>query len=233
MGMDIVDMVLDIEERFGISLPDVECQNVITVDDCYQLVLSKLDKADQTKCLTSATFYRIRRVIADTLGVDKRTLKPDTPLQDLLPVETRRTLWASIGQRLVLQLPELGRSPGWEPILIGVPLLSLIVPLVLAAMDILEMGEFVAIAASGIFVTWVLARATEPLKKYFHPESLTLGALTKTVLALNVGSLSSNQEGLSKNDVYTILLEIIADNTGLSADEIKPHHAFIDDLRMD
>ena len=89
MGMDIVDMVLDVEERFGISLPDVECQNVATVEGLHQLVLSKLDKADQMKCLTSATFYRIRKVIAETIEADKRTLRPDTALQEMLPIEKR------------------------------------------------------------------------------------------------------------------------------------------------
>ena len=187
MGMDIVDMVLDVEERFGISLSDVECQNVVTVNDLYRLVLSKLGNADQTKCLTSATFYRIRKVIAEVLSVDKRTLKLDTQLRELLPIEKRKALWVIISQKLTLKLPELWRGPGWEPTLIGTPLLSLIVPAVLASMDILETWEFYTIAALGILVTYGLAKATQPLKKYFHPESLTLGALTKTVMALNVG----------------------------------------------
>jgi hypothetical protein len=233
MGMDIVDMVLDVEERFGISLPDVECQNVVTVDDLNQLVFSKLGKADQTKCLTSATFYRIRKVIAETVGIDKRTLKPETQLQELLSIEQRRELWASIGDRLALELPELSRSPGWDRTLFAIPVLSLVVPLVLASMDVLKIEESFTIAVLGTLVTYGLAKATEPLKKYFHPESLILGSLTKTVLALNVGSLTAGQDGLNKNDVYTILLEIIADNTGLSVEEIKPHHAFIDDLCMD
>ena len=233
MGLDTVELVLDIEERFGISLPDEECQDVITVDDCYQLVLPKLNKADQEKCLTSATFYRIRKVIADAIGIDKRTLKPDTPLQKLLPVDDRRMLWTSIGQRLALELPELNRSPGWNRTLIGIPLLNLIAALVLALMSILEIEKFFIIVALGFVGTWILSIATESSKKYFQPESLTLGALTKTVLALNVGSLNAEQEGLSKNDVYTILLEIIADNSGVKVEEIEPHHAFIDDLNMD
>lgn len=233
MGLDTVELVLDIEERFGISLPDEECQNVVTVEDCYQLVLSKLDKADPTKCLTSATFYRIRKVIADILGVDKRTLKPDTLLQELLPIEQRRELWGTISQRLALELPDLSRSPGWDGALFAIPVLSLVIPLVLAAMDILETLEFFTIAALGIFATYGLAKATQPLKKYFHPQSLTLGALTKTVLALNFSQLSSELTVWNEKDVYDILLEIIVEHTGLSVKDIQPQHAFIDDLNMD
>jgi len=197
MGLDTVELVLDVEESFGISLPDEECQKVTTVNDLHQLVQPKLDQADQKKCLTSAIFYRVRKVIADVIGVDKRTLKPDTVLQELLPIESRREWWTSISQKLALKLPELWRGPGWEPVLIGIPLLSFIVPLVLDVMNILETVEFFAIAVFGIFVTWVLADVTQPLKKHFHPETLTLGALTKTVLALNVGSLSTGGEGLN------------------------------------
>ena len=172
-------------------------------------------------------------MIAETLRIDKRKLKPDSLLRELLPLESRRDLWASISERLALNLPELWRGPGWDRVLFAIPVLSLVVPLALAAMHFLETVKFFAIAALGIFVTWVLAKVTQQLKKYFHPKSLTLDALTKNMMALNVGSLSAGEEGLNKNDVYIVLLEIIADNTGLSVEEIKPHHAFIDDLNMD
>lgn len=233
MGLDTVELALEVEERFGISLPDEECQKVTTVDDLYQLVLSKLDKADPTKCLTSATFYRVRKGIADVIGVDKRTLKPDTPLQELLPLESRRDLWASISERLALNLPKLWRGPGWGRTLVGIPVLSLIVPLVFAAMDVLKIEESFTITLLGILATYGLAKVTQPLKKYFHPKSLTLGALTKTVLALNFSKLSADCKSWNEKDIYDSLLEVIEDNAGIKKEDIQPHHAFIDDLNMD
>ena len=43
MGLDTVELVLRTEEVFGISLPDEECERIITVGDLYRLVLNKLN----------------------------------------------------------------------------------------------------------------------------------------------------------------------------------------------
>ena len=43
MGLDTVELVLRTEEVFGISLPDEECEQIVTVGDLYRLVLTKLN----------------------------------------------------------------------------------------------------------------------------------------------------------------------------------------------
>jgi acyl carrier protein len=43
MGLDTVEIVLRTEEVFGISLPDDECEQFVTVGDLYKAVLTKLD----------------------------------------------------------------------------------------------------------------------------------------------------------------------------------------------
>jgi hypothetical protein len=42
MGLDTIEVVLCVEEVFGLSLPDDECGRIVTVGDLYRLVLSKL-----------------------------------------------------------------------------------------------------------------------------------------------------------------------------------------------
>jgi acyl carrier protein len=56
MGLDVVEIVLRVEETFGVDLPNDELGSVATVGDLYQLLLSRLD-GDQT-------FYPASRLIA-------------------------------------------------------------------------------------------------------------------------------------------------------------------------
>lgn len=43
MGLDTVEIVLRVEETFGVDLPNVEIELVATVGDLYKLLLSVLD----------------------------------------------------------------------------------------------------------------------------------------------------------------------------------------------
>lgn len=61
MGLDFVELVMAIEENFGIMIPDEEAGRVETVGDLYKLVISKMQQTSDKRCLTSAAFYRIRR----------------------------------------------------------------------------------------------------------------------------------------------------------------------------
>jgi hypothetical protein len=42
MGLDIVQLVMQVEETFSLDLPNDECEQVRTVGDLYRLVLKKL-----------------------------------------------------------------------------------------------------------------------------------------------------------------------------------------------
>ena len=43
MGVDTVEIVLRTEEMFNVDLPDDECSRIVTIDDLYRVLLSKLE----------------------------------------------------------------------------------------------------------------------------------------------------------------------------------------------
>lgn len=82
-----------------------------TVGDLHSLVLSKLDARDAKCCLTSAAFYRTRRAIIGTLGMERREIRPSTPREAILPRSNRRKNWHRIQASMKLKVPDL-RHPG-------------------------------------------------------------------------------------------------------------------------
>jgi len=111
MGLDAVELILAVEDAFQIHIADDESGNVLTVGDLHNLVVSKLQGQESKRCLTSAAFYGTRRGIVDTLRIDRREVRPATPLEVILPRNSRREKWGSIQTAMKLKLPDL-QHPG-------------------------------------------------------------------------------------------------------------------------
>lgn len=107
MGLDIVEIVLTVEERFGILMPDSDMPQIETVGEFYTYILNALARQNTEQvCLTSATFYQLRRGLVE-LGIARTEIRPTTSLTALLPARTRRIKWKKLGQRTGKRLPVL------------------------------------------------------------------------------------------------------------------------------
>ena len=108
MGLETVELVMDVEESFEISIPDEKAQDIVTVGDLFEFVKSRAKRAPARTCLTAATFYDVKRALRDR-GISQR-FGPSTHLADILPSGERRSFWNSLGNGMQLKLPELERS---------------------------------------------------------------------------------------------------------------------------
>lgn len=63
MGLDAVEIVMEVEESFGITIPEDRAGNVRTVGDLYAIVLdlTKDINRDNSVCVTASTFRSLRR----------------------------------------------------------------------------------------------------------------------------------------------------------------------------
>src|SRR4051812_46724955 len=113
MSLDLVELVMDIEQKFGVVIPDDSAERLRTVGDTYQFLLRAREKALEGACASSAAFYRARRALCAHLGLTRRSVAPSSALEELLPTEGRRRHWHRF--RAALQpfaLPGL-RRPLW------------------------------------------------------------------------------------------------------------------------
>jgi hypothetical protein len=87
MGLDGVELVMAIEEKFGVSISDPEAEKVLTVGDMRRMVHSKLTVTDESTCLTQQAFHLIRRHAIQLFDVQRRAVTPDAFFADIVPKE--------------------------------------------------------------------------------------------------------------------------------------------------
>lgn len=121
MGLQWVELVIAVEERFGTELPDEELGErfdtgrMRTVGDLQEMIEQKLRQQEGVwkapcVCPTSAAFYQMRRSLMNAFGVTRGSVRPGTRLESLLPRQGRREQWRRLGEVTALPLSSLDPS---------------------------------------------------------------------------------------------------------------------------
>jgi hypothetical protein len=236
MGLDYVELVMAIENKFAIYISDEEAGNVRTIGDLYRVVLSKVggeSKGEPGQCLTSIAFYRARRGLVDTLGLDRRDVRPSTTLEPILPWRKRRRLWTSIQAKTELRIPSL-RHPGWiQVLLIAAGLVAAILTLRLSPV---RLNVAIAGAVSllgGLCAGVLLIRITPPLAVALPSGVATVGDLARNILAINYPHLLEEVGQQNRRDVWDTLCIIMVEQLGVKANQLLPEASIVDDLRVE
>ncbi len=106
MGLDSVELVVSVEDKFGIRIPDTECEQIYTVQDFSDSVYKRILINPTEKCLTQIVFYRVRKAF-QKLNLSKEEIKPNTQITELLTQTELKTNWNRIETELGLKLPDL------------------------------------------------------------------------------------------------------------------------------
>jgi hypothetical protein len=114
MGLDVVELVMEIEEHFSVTIPDDEAGRILCVGDLYLFLLRRTGGPAVVPCPTARAFYTIRRVFMHSLGAERGQVRPATQLRHLIPVEVRETACPRLAT--ALGLPDF---PDPEPTYLG------------------------------------------------------------------------------------------------------------------
>lgn len=106
MGLDSVELVMAIEEKFGIRIEDSEAEKIRTVQEFADIVFSKIISTPSDKCLTQIVFYRIRKALRMLMSTEKE-IKPNTKISELFTKTELKEKWSQLKTELGLELPEL------------------------------------------------------------------------------------------------------------------------------
>ncbi len=112
MGLELVELVLRVEEAFGIEITDDEAVAAETVGQLHQCILSKLEQRQSRRCPSSEVFYGIRRALVSLFSMNRRAVSPDTTLNSLFPLPERQDKWSRFCSSSQFPVPRL-RPPRW------------------------------------------------------------------------------------------------------------------------
>jgi acyl carrier protein len=230
MGLDGVELILAIEDGFQIHITDEEAGAVSTVGDLHNLVVEKLKGEESKRCLTSAAFYRTRRGIVEALGVDRRQIRPSTPLPGLLPQEARRDKWRRIQGAMECKLPALQHSGSTQLTFLSSAVVLALGPGIYYH---LGMGWLALLFVFGLIVGGFLIKASPALATEFPNNESTVGDLARDVLAANYARLAEQVGGWSKKETWETLCRLIVHQTGVKREDITPEARIVGDLGID
>ncbi len=229
MGMDGVEIVMDVEDHFGISIQDSEAEHVRAVGDLVALVQARIAAAQREYCPTLTAFLSLRNAARVVLGDDSVHLRPRDAVANILAPTQRRALWK--------QLPALmGTSPRplRRPALLRRSLAAISIAVLLLALFSALTIDFqtlplTIIVAAGVIV--VLHYLTIPLRSIPPVGWMTFGEITTEMVGLKVATkmvhLRSDDEIL--NELRPLLVNVL----GVDGAEIVPAARFVEDLGMD
>jgi acyl carrier protein len=233
MGLDAVELVLEIEEAFSIKIPDDEATRLVTVGDIHKFIVDNADVGIAPKvCLSAAAFYALRGA-ARSLGVTRR-LRPRDSTATLLPESNRRHFWQSLQATANLKFPNLRRPPWLVRLSIcAVTMLAVWIGFLTWRSMAVEIAAVMAVITSAAVAGAVLAWVTAPFAVYPASNFKTLRGLAESILGLNFKALAERNDGARTADVWVALRSIIVEQLGVSPDVVTPTASFVRDLGCD
>lgn len=235
MGLEMVELILEVEETFGIVIPLEEASRMATVGDLYDfLIKAQVEQraaltgdGDAAICLRSRAFFKLRRA-AEKLGAEKR-LRPADSISKILPATARNEYWNRLAVESQFELPRLER-PRWLVIFckIVVPSFSVCVGLLVGQFGVAMgwvIGTFVLLLVGMLAIELTKPFAVHPAKQF-----ATLRGLTEMTLAKNFPMLRDRCQGAGEGNIWVTLTSMIVEQLGVDADEVTPTANFVSDL---
>lgn len=228
VGENTWELFEAIERSFGVELGDYRDLAGIPISELAERLNDLADYPTREKCLSAVAFYRLRRAVERISVVPAKSIRPATPLREVLPWNNRRKRWKELEEDTGLTLPRLALS-GWSF------WLCLLLP---GALLIFAKGTY-ALAIGwpslllvsfglSIFALW----SCLPLARAFPASCATVGGLAKSLVALNYSKFAAQDAGSSVSDIEEALLLLTAFGSGLAVSEISPATRIPQDLNI-
>ena len=111
MGLDGVELVMEVEEHFGITIQETTAERIRTVGDLIALIHNRLTRSRESHCANLAAFLTLRSVVRQVTGNDALRFRPSYRIENTLTPRQRRVLWKRLAEILGAVPRRLRRPP--------------------------------------------------------------------------------------------------------------------------
>ena len=246
MGLDLIELEMAAEDRFGVSLEGLAWDEIWTVGDFVAAVRRRLGDGPSAgaggACPTAAAFFRVRDLVREATGEAGFRVRPREALADRLSPDARRRLWRRLPAELGCRPP--GLRPRWDepPSTLGwgafVGSLAAVLGFEVAAMNgVNRAAGIVAVggAVAGAAALWLWAWPGYRTRPPWGWE--TAGAVALK-LAARGPAAGAPVAGEGRRDpgwaaVFDGVRELIVSEIGVRPEDVTPRARFVEDLRFD
>jgi len=233
MGLDSVEILVNVENTFGITISNYEAEKITTVGDIHNLVWRNLQGRQSMRCRSQQLFYKLRHTFTTKFSVPKDDLELTASMNDLFPKTNRRYLYRKFEKELQLKLPELVLPPSWRSVVQITGVLLIIGTLVFSLVIVIQFKYtrwLYLLPVLGILLTKFLSNILDTERTVFRPAALK--DYTQKVLILNYSTLIQ-KTGTNRKEMELVINNIVADISGVEIHEVTPEKRLGDDLGID
>jgi hypothetical protein len=232
MGLDVVELVMDIEDEFGVDFTDEAAEHCHTVREValyvYGLIESRPLSAEI--CPSARRFHELRDRIESITPNRADALRPKSQVAEALPRGMRRRLWRTAG----FALPRL-QLPTWGRVFVGLAGLGTFIVVGVCFVVGLRIDASASIVLSGaiaIFLTIALYMAMFPARRELPDGINTLADLVRASLRVERkdGKWASGRPSFA--EVLQRTRELASEQSGVPLEMVKPESNLFKDLEM-
>lgn len=231
MGLDSVELILEVEDRFDVRIPDDMYVEIRTVGDLFDYLNGIKHFANDGRCASIGAFLETRRTIATLFAVPAMHIRPRTSLSSVIPRANRRHEWRRFAEALNIELPPLS-LPSWLKLLLLIFGASVAFSSFVFYTGPLATAMFLAFAivafATLMSLSWVLSFR-------FAVEIPSCCLLVRDVAFYSLLK-STPKDGtscaLTRSEAWKFLQSIICEQLAISPSQVHRNATFVDDLGL-
>ena len=225
--MDGVELVMDVERHFGISLRPSECEKVERVRDLVAIIENRLQVLQQPDLAINA-FNLLQNLVRDVLGDANLAILPSEQVKARLTPHQRRALWRQLKEKLELK-PAALQLPWLLGRLVQGAYLRLVLLTIWLSFTVT--GHYLIIGLIGIPI---IAFATNPLIELFRrdppPGWQTFGEVTAKIVGLIAVTKQTHLR--TADEILAELRPLIVDVLGCKPELVTMDAHFVETLGL-
>src|SRR5687768_17570527 len=107
MGLDSVELLIDVEKYFDISIANNEAEKIYTIQDFADCVFGKVVIHPTSEDKSQILYGRFRAFFVDRFSLKSDDVIAQSIIKDLIPVQKLKETWADLEKELAIALPPL------------------------------------------------------------------------------------------------------------------------------
>jgi acyl carrier protein len=236
MGLELVEIVMDVEAAFGVQFPssDWEDERARTVGGLFDKLMEKLNSPSVPSgmCVRTFVFQRLRRELVESRAIDRKRIRPSATINDLVPRAHRIETWDELTARTGFRLPRLRGSGTWFALQVILPIGAAYGTWKYSPPEVAVVLALAALIVTNLAIQ-VRTRFCRGLSRWLHrlPKNCrTVRDLVEQVVAMNQGSLLGGSGVWNYESAWKRFQDIVVTTLAVRPEEVTREARWKEDL---